>query len=82
MHIDRFGNLVTDIRSSDLPPGPVEIRLGSTRIDGISHHYSETSRPAALIGSSGYLEISLRNSNAAKSLDAQVGDDVIVVAVS
>jgi len=82
MHIDRFGNLVTDIRSSDLPPGPIEVRLGSARIDGISHHYSETRGPAALIGSSGYLEITVRNGSACKFLDALVGDDVIVSALS
>lgn len=82
MHIDRFGNLVTDIRSSDLPPGPVEIAVGSARIDGISHHFSETVSLAALIGGSGYLEISLRNSNAARYLEVQVGDEVSVMAVS
>jgi S-adenosylmethionine hydrolase len=80
MHIDRFGNVISDILSSDLPPGPVEICIGSTRIDGISHHYSESSRPAALIGGSGYLEITLRNGSAAKLLDALVGDEVIVLA--
>ncbi len=82
MHVDRFGNLVTDIRSSDLPPGPVEIAIGSARIDGISHYYSETIRLGAMIGSSGYLEISLRNGSAARYLEIQVGDEVSVFAVS
>lgn len=82
MHIDRFGNLVTDIRSSDLPPGPVEICVGSALIDGISHHYAETRGLAALIGSSGYLEVSLRNGSAARHLDALVGDDVSATAIS
>jgi S-adenosyl-L-methionine hydrolase (adenosine-forming) len=80
MHIDRFGNMVTDIRSSDLPPGPVEIGIGGARIDGISRYYGETRGLAALIGSSGYLEVSLRNGNAAGQLDAIVGDEVTVVA--
>jgi len=82
MHIDRFGNVVTDVRSSDLPPGPVEVCLGSAHIDGISHHYSESIGLASLIGGSGYLEVSLRNGNAATYLGVQVGDEVIVFAVS
>lgn len=82
MHIDRFGNLVSDIRSSDLPPGPVEICVGAARIDGISRTYSESRGLAALIGSSGYLEISLRNGSAAGQIDVLVGDEVSVLAVS
>jgi len=82
MHIDRFGNLVSDIRSSDLPPGPVEICVGAARIDGISRTYSESRGLAALIGSSGYLEISLRNGSAAGQIDVLVGDEVTVLAVS
>ncbi len=82
MHTDRFGNLVTDIRSSDLPPGPVEISIGGSRIDGISHHYMEVAGLMALIGSSGYMEISLNNGSAARYLDATVGEEVIVLAAS
>jgi hypothetical protein len=82
MHIDRFGNLVSDIRSSDLPPGPVEVCVGAARIDGISRTYSESRGLAALIGSSGYLEISLRNGSAAGQIDVLVGDEVSVLAVS
>lgn len=81
MHIDRFGNLVTDIRNSDLPPGPIETCIGAARIDGLSHHYAGTRGLAALIGSGGYLEISLRNGNAARQLDVLVGDEVSVLSV-
>jgi S-adenosylmethionine hydrolase len=35
-----------------------------------------------MIGSSGYLEISLRNGSAARQTDAVVGDEVSVLAVS
>ncbi len=82
MHIDHFGNLVTDIRSSDLPPGPVEIYVAGSRIDGISHHYLEPGGLLALVGSSGYLEISFRNGSAARHLDSMVGDEVSVLTVS
>jgi len=82
MHVDRFGNLVTDIRGSTLPPGPVEIFVGNARINGITHFYEETERLGALIGSSGYLEISLREGSAARYLEVFTGDEVRVLAVS
>ena len=82
MHIDRFGNLVADIRGSSLPPGPVAVFVGDARIDGISRYYDETERLGALIGSSGYLEVSLREGNAAQYLGVYSGDEVRVLAVS
>jgi len=82
MYADHFGNLVTDIRSSHLPPGPVEVTIGTVRIDGISRHYEETRGIAAILGSSGYLEISLRNGSAAARLGALPGDEVRVLGVS
>jgi len=81
MHIDRFGNIVTDIRNSDLPPGPMETCIRTARIDGLSHHYAGAHGLAALIGSGGYLEISLRNGNAARELDVLTGDEVTVLSV-
>lgn len=82
MHIDHFGNLVTDIRSSDLPPGPVEIYVAGCRIDGISHNYLGDGDLLAIVGSSGYLEISLRDGSAARFLESMVGDEVSVLAVA
>ena len=82
LHVDRFGNLVTDIRGSSLPPGPVAVFVGNARIDGISRYYEETERLGALIGSSGYVEISLREGNAAQYLGVYAGDEVRVMAVS
>ena len=82
MYADHFGNLVTDIRSSHLPPGPVEVLVGPVRIDGISRHYEEASGVAAMLGSSGYLEISVRNGNAAARLNARPGDEVRVLGVA
>jgi len=82
MHIDRFGNLITDIRGSSLPPGPVEVYVCDARIDGVSRYYEETDGLGALIGSSGYLEIALRQGSAARYLGAMAGDEVRVLAVS
>ena len=76
LHIDNFGNLITNIRSGDLPGEKTTVTIGKQHIDGISQFYAEKEGLAAIIGSSGYLEISLNNGNAAASLDARVGDEI------
>ena len=78
LHVDNFGNLITNIRSSDLLIGKVTIAVGKQRIQGISEHYAETEGLAAIVGSSSYLEISLKNGNAAAFLKAKVGDEIRV----
>jgi S-adenosylmethionine hydrolase len=76
LHIDNFGNIITNIRSGDLPGEKVTVSIGSRRIDGISKFYAEKKGLAAIIGSSGYLEISLKNGNAAAFLKTRVGDEI------
>ena len=78
LHIDNFGNLITDIRGGDLPPAEQigNIEVGNRLISGLVRTYAEGSGLIALIDSSGYLEVSLKGGNAASLLDAQVGDEV------
>ena len=78
IHIDNFGNLITDIRSGDLPPvdriGTIDVC--SRHISGIVRTYAEGNGLIALIGSSGYLELCLKGGNATFLLEAKVGDEV------
>ncbi len=78
IHIDNFGNLITDIRGDDLPSadkvGTIDVCKRS--ISGIVRTYAEGSGLIALVGSSGYLELALKGGNAASLLDAKVGDEV------
>lgn len=76
LHIDNFGNLITNIRNSDLPSREATVTIGSQVIQGISQFYTQKEGLAAIIGSSGYLEISLKNGNAAALLKAKVDDEV------
>jgi S-adenosylmethionine hydrolase len=76
LHIDNFGNLITNIKSGDLPGKKVIISIGRRHIDGISRFYAEKKGLAAIVGSSGYLEISLKNGNAAAFLKTRVGDKI------
>ncbi|HIE17653.1 MAG TPA: S-adenosyl-l-methionine hydroxide adenosyltransferase [Dehalococcoidia bacterium] len=76
LHVDNFGNLITNIRSSDLPGKEVTVTISSQVIQGVSQFYAQREGLAAIIGSSGYVEISLKNGNAAALLKAKVGDEV------
>ncbi len=77
VHVDGFGNLITDIRRDDLPQQEaVTIEVGSQIIPGLSHTYAEGEGLLALIGSSGYLEVSLKEGSAFTLLNAEVGDEV------
>jgi len=80
IHIDRYGNLITDIPAADLP-ATARVSIAGRCIVGISQSYSE--RPGKLLavsGSQGTLEIAVGNGNAATALGAKVGDVVVVEA--
>ncbi len=76
LHIDNFGNLITDVRSRDLTGRGITITIGKRRISGLSQFYTEKEGLAAIIDSSGYLEISLNKGSAAAYLKAKVGDKI------
>ena len=78
LHIDNFGNLITNISGNDLSATkqPVTVEIGNQAISGLNRTYAEGRGLLALIGSSGYLEISLRGGNASTFLDAEVGNEV------
>ncbi|MCK4580491.1 MAG: SAM-dependent chlorinase/fluorinase [Dehalococcoidia bacterium] len=79
LYVDHFGNLITDVRSRDLADGDVIIEVAGQHIQGITRYYEQEQRLMAILGSSGYLEVSLRNGSAADFLGAIVGDEVRVV---
>jgi S-adenosylmethionine hydrolase len=78
IHIDSFGNLITNIEETDLPEGEMIILIGSQTIKGLSRTYAEGGKLVALIGSSGYLEIALREGNAATYFGAKIGSEVAI----
>jgi S-adenosylmethionine hydrolase len=76
LHIDRFGNLITNIRSNSLPGKNITIEVGGHRVQGMSDYYAQGEGIMAVAGSSGYLEISLRDGSACDFLGVEVGDEV------
>lgn len=81
LHIDHFGNLITDIKSSDLPGKGenVTIEIAGHRIQGVSSYYVQDEGLMAILGSSGYIEISLRDGSACDFLSMEVGDEIKVI---
>ena len=78
LHIDHFGTLITNIKSNDLPGKDALVEVVGYCIQGISDYYAQKEGVLAVVGSSGYLEISLRDGSACDFLGAIVGDEVRV----
>ena len=77
VHIDRFGNVVTNIRATQLPHGEIVVEVADTKIHGLSATFADADRLLALIGSHGYLEIAENLSSAAQRLGIRIGDAVV-----
>ncbi len=83
VHVDRYGNLVTDIPADALTSGVVvDIESGGVTIEGLSDSYAEADGLLAIIGSFDTLEVALKNGNAARKLGLAPGAPVTVRRVS
>ncbi len=80
VHTDRFGNLVSNVPASWLPPS-AEVRCGWVRVRRRVRTYGEGS-PGEMVyleGSCGLVEIALNGASAAERLALRRGDPVTVV---
>ena len=93
IYVDRFGNLITNIEMGsisgfDMAPDSATVEINGRKILGLSrtfHDMAGDSSPqpdglplVALFGSNGYLEIAVRDGNAAETLGLDVGTEVRV----
>jgi S-adenosylmethionine hydrolase len=81
IHVDGFGNLVTNIGADPLRKREIRaIAVGRKRIEHLARSYFEIKEgePGALIGSSGLLEIALNQGSAQEALRSKVGSAVTV----
>lgn len=80
IYSDRFGNLITNIAETEIPNHASHIVIGAVIIPHLSRCYAEVEngQPLAIIGSSGFLEIAIRNGNARQQLAVSPGADVII----
>ena len=83
MHIDHFGNLLTNIPRADLVSlgDKIVTKIGRARVGGLSPTFAHgrNGDPIAYIDSSGHLAIAAVNASAQQLLHCQVGDRVDVV---
>lgn len=85
IHIDKFGNLVTNLSESlindTLDDSSVKIYIGNTILEDIVNTFGSVpeGEPAAYIGSSGMLEIGINKGSAEEMLGVQKGAQISLV---
>ena len=80
IHIDHFGNIVTNIASDGAQGQQLEIDIAGQTIKDVREQYAGAAagQPFAIVGSSGLIEISLNGRSAAEFLHVAVGDPITV----
>ena len=78
LHVDGFGNAVTNLRHTDAP-NVASVEAAGRVIGGVRRSYgsAEDGAPLAVWGSGGRLEIAVRNGSAARTLALARGDRVL-----
>ena len=86
LHVDRFGNCITDLRSEDIPPWlrtgrPFRVRVGGRELSvRFLKAYAEAEPGELLLtlGGTGFLEVSVNRGNAAKKLGLRIGSELMI----
>jgi S-adenosylmethionine hydrolase len=85
LRVDTFGNLMTNLTAEDVPPaameaGRINLRVAGKPVEQFARSFSQGAPgvPAALMGSSGFLEIVVNKGNAARVLGANRGAEVLL----
>lgn len=69
VHVDHYGNAITDIEVDRIPLPRYRMQIGSRNIDRLEQTYGDAADDAFMIvGSNGTLEISIANGSAAEQL--------------
>ncbi|GJM16486.1 MAG: hypothetical protein DHS20C13_18130 [Thermodesulfobacteriota bacterium] len=79
IYVDSFGNLITNI-SRDMIDNPREIRIDDFVVDTVAKSYQDVARGDLLviIGSSGFLEVSVNQGSAAQFFDNKNPNIVLI----
>jgi len=84
LHIDNFGNIVTNFRATDLPDlatSHLSLTICASRVSAVASNYAERA-PGELfliVGSSGYVEVSVGRESAARALGCETGAPVELI---
>jgi S-adenosylmethionine hydrolase len=76
--VDRFGNLISNIGEREMRGRRLRVRVGRSKMLPLCPSYSEgpDKAPFVVRGSFGFLEVAVKNGNAAERLKACVGDEL------
>ncbi len=77
LHVDRFGNLITNVRRDQLGDGHFRGAVEGHPFSGLVRSYGDGDNLFALVSSAGYVEIAEREGSAAKRTGARVGSQVV-----
>lgn len=79
IHIDHFGNLITNIPADWLAAGQWTVEVHGETVPAISPNYAAVApgKLVAYVGSSGTLEVAIREGNGAHELAMKRGDSVL-----
>lgn len=74
-HMDRFGNLVTNLKKEDLPDRFL-LEIGQISLDKVQNFYAEANKSEIflILGSAGFLEIAAFQDSAKNILNSKIGD--------
>jgi len=77
--LDRFGNAVTNLRRGDVPRGAA-LFVGDRPVGPLRRAYASVrpGRPAVVVGSAGFIELSVRDGSFAERFNAGAGEAVHV----
>lgn len=80
LHVDRFGNLITNLTMNDIAGGFKAIVLGDLSVTGVFNNFEDAQDEElfAFVGSGGFVEIALKNGSAQEKSGASAGDRVIL----
>lgn len=84
LKVDNFGNLITNLTADDIPQvvagGNFKLGIGNKQVNKLAQSYTQGAQGEllAIMGSSGFLEISVNRGNAARTLGVQRGAEVTV----
>ncbi len=83
LHIDIFGNIISNLPTEQLPAGRggVVFRIADRTISGLRRSYADVAPGAALAypGSSGFIEFAVREGNAAREWGVSAGMKIDVI---
>ena len=87
VHVDTFGNLITNLHRHNLKLNMKENNLVNVVLKGkqmklqykLNYQQIENNKPALLLGSQGFFEIAMKQSSAAQSLGLSTGEKIKII---